>query len=319
MRGRPETLGELQAAASVGQAHLIRAWDEGFRRHGSHAAQLLLNHADFDSRERYLNIRNTIQALFEWGAIPVINENDSVSVDEIKFGDNDRLAAMVTNLLRAPLLVILSVVDGLYASDPHAEGASSNGEAARPIGLVRGLDEATRAMAGTGRSSMGTGGMTSKLDAVSLVTRAGGSVIVTAGRREDPGPLTRVARGEAVGTLFLAAGRAQGARRRWIGLTARPRGVLTVDDGAAAALARGNKSLLGIGVVEVSGTFGKGDVVSIRDRAGSEVARGLSNYSAEEARLVSGKRTEEARRALGAAFYREVVHRDNLFVTGGEG
>ncbi len=306
LKTRPDNLRQLQAAAAVGQSYLIRAYDEGFRRHGRHAAQLLLTHEDFDSRPRYLNMRNTLTALFEYDAVPVINENDTISVDEIKFGDNDQLAAMVTNLLQAPLLVILSVVDGLYRADP---GSSGLGEVVR---LVPNLDEVMD-LAGDSRSSGGTGGMRSKLGAAGLVTRAGGSVIIASGKK--PEPLTRILAGESVGTLFLARGATQGARKRWIGLTARPRGHLVVDAGARVALESGDKSLLAIGIVDVVGEFDKGDVVGVRDVEGQEFARGLSNYPSPDARKIRGLRTEQARHAIGSALYDEVIHRDNLVLT----
>jgi len=304
---RPDNLRQLQAVAAVGQAYLIRAYDEGFRRHGRHAAQLLLTHEDFDSRPRYLNMRNTLTALFEYDAVPVINENDTISVDEIKFGDNDKLAAMVANLLQAPLLVILSVVDGLCRADP---GASGLGEV---VPLVPNLDETVLGLAGESRSSLGTGGMRSKLQAAGLVTRAGGSVIIASGKKLEP--LTRILAGEPVGTLFLARGATQGARKRWIGLTARPRGHLIVDAGARVALETGHKSLLAIGIVEVVGEFDKGDVVGVRDPEGFEFARGLTNYPSLDARQIRGLRTDQARRAIGSALYDEVIHRDNLVLT----
>ena len=304
---RPDNLRQLQAAAAVGQAFLIRAYDDGFRRHGRHAAQLLLTHEDFDSRPRYLNMRNTLTALFEWDAVPVINENDTISVDEIRFGDNDRLAAMVTNLLRAPLLVILSVVDGLHRGDP---GASGGGEV---VPLVTRLDDDVLALAGDSRSALGTGGMRSKLQAARLVTQAGGSVIIASGKQ--PEPLTRILSGLPVGTLFLAQGATQAARKRWIGMTARPRGHYVVDDGARRALEGGTRSLLAIGVVAVEGDFEKGDVVGIRDLGGHEFARGLTNYATPDAQQIRGLRTEQARQALGTALYDEVVHKDNLVLT----
>ncbi len=301
---RPDNLRQLQAAAAVGQAYLIRAYDEGLRPHRRHAAQLLLTHEDFDSRPRYLNMRNTLQALFECDAVPIINENDTISVDEIKLGDNDQLAAMVTNLLQAPLLVVLSVVDGLYrttARDPDRQEL---------ISVVPQIDDQVLALARPDRSSLGTGGMQSKLAAARLVTRAGGSVIIASGTQPDP--LTRILAGLPVGTLFLAHGARHRARKRWIGLTARPRGHYVVDDGARHALESGSKSLLAIGILEVAGEFEKGDVVGIRDLNGQEFARGLTNYATSEARLIRGLRTQEARLALGSALYDEVVHRDNL-------
>ncbi len=302
---RPDNLPQLQAAAAVGQAYLIRAYDEGLRRHGRHAAQLLLTHEDFDSRPRYLNMRNTLNALFESDAVPIINENDTISVDEIRFGDNDRLAAMVTNLLQAPLLVILSVVDGLYRSEP---GATAHGPELVP--LVAQIDDNILGLAGAGKSSLGTGGMRSKLAAARQVTHAGGSVIIASGTK--PEPLTRILAGEPSGTLFLAHGSTHKARKRWIGLTARPRGYFVVDSGARRALESGTTSLLAIGVTEVEGEFEKGDVVGIRDPTGHEFARGLTNYATADATRIRGLRTHEVRRELGATVYDEVVHRDNL-------
>jgi glutamate 5-kinase len=308
LRRRPDHLSQLQAAAAIGQSYLIRAYDEGLRRHGRHAAQLLLTHEDFDSRSRYLNMRNTLTALFEWDAVPVINENDTISVDEIKFGDNDRLAAMLTNLLQAPLLVILSVVDGLYQTDPGRD--QSGGQV---IPLVANLDDEILGLAGSSRSTLGTGGMKSKLQAARLVTQAGGSVIIASGKKADP--LTRILAGEPVGTLFLARGQTQGARKRWIGLTARPRGHYVVDAGARRALETGTRSLLAIGVLEVVGDFDKGDVIGIRDTQGEEFARGLTNYTTADARQIRGLRTDQARQVLGTALYDEIVHRDNLVLT----
>jgi glutamate 5-kinase len=309
LRKRPDSLDGLQAAAAIGQADLIRAYDEHFRRHGRHAAQLLLTHEDFDSRARYLNMRNTLTALFDFGAVPVINENDTISVDEIKLGDNDRLAAMVANLLRAELLVILSVVDGLYESDPG--GGGGLGER---IPCVSDLDDAVFGLAGDSKSALGTGGMRTKLQAAALVTRAGGSVVIASGKQD--GPLTSLLAGEDLGTIFLARGRAQRARGRWIGRTARPRGHLVVDSGARKALESGTRSLLPIGIVEVLGEFDKGDIVGVRDPDGVEFARGLSNFSAADTRQIRGLKTVQIPRALGTdASYDEVIHKDNLVLT----
>jgi glutamate 5-kinase len=304
LKRRPDNLRQLQAAAAVGQSYLIRAYDEGLRQHGRHAAQLLLTHEDFDSRPRYLNMRNTLNALFECDAVPIINENDTISVDEIRFGDNDRLAAMVTNLLQAPLLVILSVVDGLYRAD--AAGAAGQ----EVVPLVPQIDDEVLSLAGAGRSTLGTGGMQSKLAAARLVTQAGGSVIIASGSQDEP--LTRILAGEPIGTLFLAHGTSHRARKRWIGLTARPRGHFIVDAGARRALESGPTSLLAIGIIDVAGEFEKGDVVGIRDASGHEFARGLTNYATSDARRIRGLRTQDARSALGSAMYDEVVHRDNL-------
>ena len=305
LKGRPDNLRQLQAAAAIGQSHLMRCYDEGMRKRGRNAAQLLLTHEDFDGRARYLNMRNTLTALFEFGAVPIINENDTISVDEIKFGDNDRLAAMVANLLQAPLLVILSVVDGLYLTDPAKPGP------AEVVSCVPKIDERVLSLACGGvKSAMGTGGMQSKLASARLVTQAGGSVVIAAGTR--PEPLTRILAGEEVGTLFLAHGNRHTARKRWIGLTARPRGRFVVDAGARKALETGMNSLLAIGVVEVVGDFEKGDVVAVCDAEGREFARGLSSYGADDARAVRGRHTLEVRSLLGSSIYDEVVHRDNL-------
>ncbi len=271
---------------------------------GGTQLQILLTHEDFDSRPRYLNVRNTLNALFECDAVPIINENDTISVDEMKLGDNDQLAAMVTNLLQAPLLVILSVVEGLYRTMGERPGA---GEI---VPLVSQIDDEVLALAARGRSALGTGGMQSKLTAARRVTLAGGSVIIASGIEREP--LTRILSGEPLGTLFLAHGARHKARKRWIGLTARPRGYYVVDDGARRALEWSSKSLLAIGIVEVVGDFEKGDVIGIRDRSGCEFARGLTNYAAPDAKRIQGLRTVEARNALGVAAYDEVVHRDNL-------
>jgi glutamate 5-kinase len=252
-------------------------------------------------------MRNTLNALFEWNAVPIINENDTISVDEIRFGDNDRLAAMVTNLIQAPLLVILSVVDGLFQSDPQSQ------DHREVIPLVPQIDDHILGFAGASRSKLGTGGMQSKLAAARLVTQAGGSVIIASGTQ--PEPLTRVLAGESVGTLFLAHGATHRARKRWIGLTARPRGHYVVDDGARRAIETGTKSLLAIGVVEVEGEFEKGDVVGIKDQGGQEFARGLTNYGTADAKAIRGLRTSQAREVLGSALYDEVIHRDNLVLT----
>lgn len=307
---RPDDLSMLQAAAAVGQSNLIRAYDDYLRPLGYHAAQLLLTHEDFDSRARYLNMRNTLRALFECRAIPIINENDTISTDEIRFGDNDKLAALVANLIQAELLVILSVAPGLCREDPGEAGGRG---AAEVIPVVMDLDETVLGYAGTSRSALGTGGMRSKLEAARLVTQAGGSVIVAPGR--EPGVLDRIVGGERIGTLFLARGRTAAARERWIGLTARPRGHLVVDAGARRAIETGGGSLLPIGVVDVQGFFEKGDVVGIRDAEGTEFARGLTNYSHREVAKIRGLRTEQIRQELGETRYEEVIHRDNLVVT----
>jgi glutamate 5-kinase len=304
---RPTDLRHLQACAAVGQSFLMRAYEECLSQHGTHAAQILLTAGDFDSRSRYLNARNTIVTLFEWGVLPIINENDTVSVAEIRFGDNDHLAAMVTNLLQAPLLILLTVVAGLYASDPRSDPS------ARLLTTVPLIDGAVLDMAGASRSSLGTGGMRSKIRAARLATAAGESVIMANGTRPDI--LDTIFAGEAVGTLFLPHGTTVPAWKRWLGYTARPRGRLVVDAGARDAVQHKGRSLLPIGVVRVSGSFSKGDVVALHDLEGSEFARGLTNYAASDAERIVGLRTEQISEVLGTLPYEEIVHRDNLVVT----
>lgn len=303
---RPSDLRELQACAAVGQSFLMRAYQECLDHHGIHAAQILLTAGDFDSRGRYLNMRNTILSLFEWGVLPIINENDTVSVAEIRFGDNDHLAAMLTNLLRAPLLILLTVVDGLYEGDPRTDPA------ARKLETVTSIDAEVLELAGGSRSALGTGGMRSKLRAARLATAAGESVLIANGA--EPGLIDRIFACEAVGTLFLPHGSSLPSWKRWLGFTARPKGRLVVDVGARAAVEQKGRSLLPIGVVKVQGHFGKGDVVALIDPAGVEFARGLTNYSSTDALRIRGLRSEEIAEIMGALPYPEIIHRDNLVV-----
>ena len=303
---RPGDLRHLQACAAVGQSFLMRAYEECLSGYGTPTAQILLTAGDFDNRTRYLNARNTILTLLEWGCLPVINENDTVSVAEIRFGDNDHLAAMVTNLLRAPLLILLTVVDGLYNADPNTDPT------AKVLSTVPYIAPEILGMAGSSRSTLGSGGMRSKLRAARLATAAGESVIMANG--SVPGILDRVIAGEAVGTLFLPHGGSMGSKKRWVGFTARPKGKLVTDAGARNAVQHRGRSLLPIGVVGVSGSFHKGDVVSLCDADGVEFARGLTNYSSEAVSRLRGLRTDQIADVLGTAPYEEVVHRDNLVV-----
>jgi glutamate 5-kinase len=305
---RPTDLRHLQACAAVGQGFLMRAYQECLDSHGTHTAQILLTAGDFDHRGRYLNARNTIVTCFEWDVLPIINENDTVSVAEIRFGDNDHLAAMVTNLLQAPLLVLLTNVEGLYASDP-----TTNPDAAL-LSTVPQIDGSVMDMAGGSQSVLGTGGMRSKIRAARLATAAGESVIMANGAR--PGILDAIFAGELVGTLFLPHGSTVPAWKRWVGYTAQPKGRLQVDAGARQAVQHKGRSLLAIGVVGVQGTFGKGDIVALCDPDGVEFARGLTNYAAADVGKILGLRTEQIGQVLGAIPYEEVVHRDNLVVIG---
>ncbi|MBY0515171.1 MAG: glutamate 5-kinase [Gemmataceae bacterium] len=304
---RPTDLPHLQACAAVGQSALMQLYQECFTPHGVRTAQILLTAGDFDNRLRYLNVRHTILTLFEYGALPIINENDTVSVAEIKFGDNDHLAAMVTNLLRAPLLVLLTNVDGLYSDDPRANPA------AELVTTVPHIDQAVTGMAGASKSDLGTGGMRSKLRAARLATAAGEAVVMANGSVD--GVLDRVFAGEPVGTLFLPHGADVPSWKRWLGYTARPKGTLVVDAGARRAVVEQGKSLLAVGVKRVAGEFRKGDVVAVCDEAGAEVARGLTNYSSADAEAIRGLPTDQIAARLGTVPYAELIHRDNLVVT----
>lgn len=305
LRERPKDLSHLQAAAATGQAHLIHLYDKHLRPHGFHAAQLLLTANDFKSRARYLNVRNTLLTLAEFPTVPIVNENDTVSTEEIKLGDNDRLAAMVANLIRADLLIVLSVVDGLLTGDP-------TDPASRRIPLVERFDEELMSLVGASKSSRGTGGMRTKLEAVQTATAVGTNVMIANGKR--PQILDEIFAGEDVGTLFLAEQEAVPAWKRWIGYTLPPKGKLVLDDGARRAVEQQGKSLLAIGVTAVEGDFEKGEVVSLVDLRGEEFARGLTNYDSGTASRVAGKRADEISALLGAMRYDEVIHRDNLVV-----
>jgi glutamate 5-kinase len=305
---RPSNLAQLQAVAAVGQSHLIECYDRGLRAHGRHAAQLLLTAEDLDDRTRYLNVRNTILALFEFGAVPIVNENDTVSVDELMttFGDNDRLAAMLTNLVRAPLLVLLSDVDGLYDGDPREPGS-------KLIPVVSRLDDSIFGLARDSLTGLSKGGMASKLNAARIATTSGENVIIANGR--SPGNLAKIVAGESVGTLFLAQGQTLPAFKRWIGFTVQPRGILVLDAGAREAVERKGRSLLAIGIASASGAFKKGDVVSVQDATGYEFARGLSNYAIDDLLKIKGLKTEQIAGVLGRCPYNEVIHRDNMALT----
>jgi glutamate 5-kinase len=311
---RPVDLAHLQAVAAVGQSRLIESYNRALEAHGRHAAQILLTADDLNDRTRYLNVRNTLLALFQYGALPIINENDTVRVDELQrnVGDNDRLAAMVTNLLRAPLLVLLSDVEGLFdrhPSDPEAQ----------VIPFITQLDAALREfqrqpVVRVGANQLSRGGMASKLEAARLAVSAGESVIIANGRRRNV--LLDIVAGESVGTLILAQGPAVTSRKRWIGLTAQPCGRLVLDEGAQHAVEQQGRSLLAIGVRRVEGIFQKGDVVAICREDGGEFARGLTNYGSEEMRRIAGQATERIVEILGHRPYDEVVHRDNLAIVG---
>lgn len=308
LKERPKDLPHLQAAAATGQAHLIHIYDKAFRPHGYHAAQVLLTANDFKSRSRYLNMRNTLRTLSEYQTIPIINENDTVSTEEIKLGDNDRLAAMVAGLIQADLLIVLSVVDGLLTGDPSDPNS-------RRLPLVERFDDELLNLVGASKSSRGTGGMKTKLEAVRTATAVGVNVIIANGKR--PRVLEEILRGDDTGTLFLGEGDGVSAWKRWIGFTMPPQGRFVLDDGARRAVEQQGKSLLAAGIVRVEGEFAKGEVVSLVDKQGDEFARGLTNYDAASTRDIAGKRTDQIAKAVGSLPYAEVIHRDNLAVTSG--
>ena len=306
LKQRPTDLRHLQACAAVGQSFLMRAYEDSLARYGIPTAQILLTAGDFDNRTRYLNVRNTILTLFESNCLPIINENDTISVAEIRFGDNDTLAALVTNLIQAPLLILLTVVDGLYSADPNIDPTASL------VHTVKQINKDVLEKAGVTKSSLGSGGMKSKLKAARLATMAGESVIMANG--SIPGVLDSIFAGELVGTLFLAAEQNMTAWKRWLGWAARPQGKIILDAGALVALSSKGKSLLPIGVVGVSGTFHKGAVVSLCNLEGEEFGRGLSNYSATDIAKIAGKKSDKIIELLGILPYEEVIHRDNLVI-----
>ncbi len=299
LKKRPTDIGTLQAVAAVGQSRLMQTWHEAFEPHKLHVAQVLLNRDDFEDRTRYLNLRNCITELHRVGALPIVNENDTVSVDEIRLGDNDVLGAMLANAIRAEALVLLTVVNGLQ----DAQG--------QVVDLIRDAT-AARALVESRKSSLGSGGMQTKLEAGRMMTDAGEIAVIASGR--EPDVLLRITAGEKLGTVFTPADRKLRSRHRWIGHTVRPAGTVVVDDGAAAAVAQRGKSLLASGITKVTGNFEKGDVVAVHNAAGAEVARGLSNYNADEARIIMGKKSSQFEKLLGRQAYDEVIHRDNMVV-----
>ena len=298
-------LEESQAAAAVGQIHLAHAWKEVLEQRGFTVAQVLLTIGDTEQRRRYLNARNTLTTLLRLGAIPVINENDTVATAEIRYGDNDRLGARVAQMVSADGLVLLSDVDGLYSSDPTRDAS------ARFIAEVPRITPEIEAMAGGSSSEVGSGGMATKVLAAKIAVAAGCNLCIAAGREVHP--LARIESGARC-TWFLADGSPVAARKQWIAGTLSPGGELLVDDGAAKAL-RDGRSLLPAGVVRVSGRFGRGDAVVIRDASGCEIARGLTAYSSVDAERICGRRSVELERLLGYRGRDEMIHRDDLVLT----
>jgi glutamate 5-kinase len=301
---RPKEVHELQAAAAVGQMGLAQIYESKLREQGMGSAQVLLTHADLADRERYLNARSTLLTLLSLNVLPVINENDTVVNDEIKFGDNDTLGALVANLIDADALVILTDQQGLYTADPRKDPAATL------VKEARAGDPELERMAGGAGSTIGRGGMLTKILAAKRAAGSGASTAIAWGR--EPDVLIRLARGEAIGTALIAATPKQAARKQWMADHLQLRGAVVVDAGAAAKVCAEGKSLLPIGVIDVQGEFHRGDVIAVRSAGGQEIARGLANYSSAEARLIARKPSSEFERLLGYSAEPEMIHRDNL-------
>ena len=303
MERRPNDLPTLQACAAVGQSELVQAYQETFRAHGYAAAQILLTQDDFVRRDRYLNGRGTLQRLLDTGAIPVINENDAIATEELAYGDNDHLAALVTSMLRADLLVLLSDVPGLLDADPGTPGAA----------LVDRVDDASEldldAIGGTG-SFVGSGGMRTKVEAAHVATAGGAHAVIADAARDEVVP--DVVAGADIGTWFVAGERRADARRLWIGYALNPHGTLHLDAGAVTALVEDGRSLLGVGVTAVDGDFASGTAVNVVGPEGALVARGLTAFNADDVRRMAGRTSADAADELGPRYAREVIHRDDL-------
>jgi glutamate 5-kinase len=300
---RPRELPRLQAAAAVGQGRLMQHWENAFAPHGLAVAQVLLTHDDVGDRRRFIQARHALFAMLELGAVPIINENDTVSTDEIKFGDNDRLAALVCNLVGADALVILTDVDGLHDADPAQGG--------KRIPLVRDVESEAAPVAGGTSGGIGTGGMASKVQAAKIAGRTGIPTVVAPGRM--PNVITATLSGADVGTLFVPSERLA-SRKHWLAYAIRPAGAVVVDEGAREALAVRRKSLLPSGIREVRGRFDAGEPISVIDGTGAEFARGLAGYSADEIEKIRGRRSADIESILGYKYLDEVIHRDDLVV-----
>jgi glutamate 5-kinase len=301
LNGRPRSLPELQAVAAVGQSRVMQAYEEAFAPHGIAVGQVLLTHSGLSQRSRYLNAQHAVSSLIDLGVVPIVNENDTVSTEEIEFGDNDQLASMIVPLVGADLLVLLSDVEGLL-----------DAQRAR-VPLVRDISEA-EALVWEENGDVGLGGMRSKLSAAQRALVRGTPVVIAAAAEDDA--LVRVMAGEDVGTLFLPQGAGMASRKHWIAYTLRTRGSVVVDDGAVRAIARNKRSLLPAGVVDVKGAFRAGDAIAITDASGNELARGLARYDARDVRLLQGAQSDAIEERLGHYAGEEIVHRDDLVLLG---
>lgn len=297
---------EKQALASIGQSVLMHIYDETFAKHDKNIAQILLTHSDLSHRDRYLNVRNTINTLFQFGVIPIINENDTVSVEELRFGDNDTLGALVSNLIEADMFICLTDVVGLYNGNPTSDPN------ARPIYTVTHVTEEIEAMAGNVKSALGTGGMQSKIRAAKMVAARGGSSFIGPGREKNI--LQQLFSGEMIGTFFLPGKTKMPSRKHWIAYVLKPKGRLHIDQGACQALLNKGKSLLPSGVTAVDGAFGVGDSVECCNANGNVIAVGLTNYSSADVAKIMGKKTDRIVGAIGFKDSDEILHRDNLVI-----
>ena len=306
LKSRPQSIHMLQSAAAVGQMGLIQAYETSFKRYGRQTAQILLDHDDMANRERYLNARSVMQSLIDLGVVPVVNENDTVVTDEIRFGDNDRLAALVANLIDADALLILTDKDGLYDANPDTHTK------ANLIRQALASDASLDVIAGDSGGSLGRGGMLTKLQAARLAARSGCHTVIAGGR--NPDILLRIVAGEPDGTLLLADQVPLAARKQWLAGQLQVKGTLVLDDGAINVLRQQGRSLLAVGVTGIEGVFTRGELVSCLDSQGVEVSRGLVNYSSEETKLILGKATDEIVGILGYREDEELIHRDNMVI-----
>lgn len=305
LKARPQAIHELQATAAVGQMGLIQAYETCFQQHGIRTAQILLTHEDIADRERYLNARSTLRTLINLGVVPIINENDTVATDEIRFGDNDTLAGLVTNLVEAHALIILTDQNGLYNRDPRLYAD------AELVHEARAGDPALEAMAGEG-TALGRGGMTTKLRAAAVAARSGAQTVIASGQETDV--LLRICDGEELGTLLMSSHSPLAARKQWLAGQSKVRGRLTLDEGAVRVLREQGKSLLAVGVTAVHGDFQRGEIVVCEDGEGHEIARGLVNYDADETARIMGQPTRRFQELLGYVDEPELIHRDNLIL-----
>jgi len=307
LKQKPRTIPEKQAAAAVGQGVLLHMYEKLFAEYGAVVAQILLTREDIVNRKRYLNARHTLSTLIQYGVIPIINENDTVVVDEIRFGDNDTLAALVAGLIDADLLILLSDIDGLYTGDPRTDTG------AELINIIEEVTPEIEQLAGGTGSEFGSGGMETKIQAGKIAINSGVNMVITNGQTE--GIIRRVLSGQGTGTLFVPRENRLHSRKRWIAYGSRVQGKVVVDDGARRAITSSGKSLLPSGILHVDGRFESGHVVSVVSLEGGEFARGIINYSSEQVSLIKGKQTQEIGAILGHKDYDEVIHRDNMTVT----